>query len=682
MYDFIDVNEVSGGGILPSEALQINGEYLEHLVPGYRTLHVQGREALSPDVVSFTTGSRDGSNIKSKRYPERILTVTYQLVADSNEQFREAYNKLAAALDVEDAQLIFDDEPDKFYVGTPCMIDTVKPGRNAVTGDFEILCADPFKYSVVEYEAQPDLEESSILIDYNGTYPAFPVLEADFYGENETEGETVTPLSGAGDCGYVAFFTEDEQIIQLGDPEELDGEEVYAKSQTLANSVFDQSTSWGAAAKSQWTVNAGTTFASSFSQTGTMGMKVSSYAVVSAPSSTSGTILTASSKSGAPITDYKITAKSSGRTASSVKVTFSVTTSLSRSSSYFGYGYGLVGHLYVNGAWKTFTIKKTSSYWKGKTGHTVNVTATVSGLSEIATSISGMKFKVTRSDSLGQAGILGETGCKALSIAPYQTKTPESYYLAPSGFGSGSSWHGPTITRTLPADASGVTGAQNFTLTYSHKLSIGSSSSATNQMGAFQAVVSGDNSKIIAGVSIEKSSSGKKAKVKICVNGSIAESFDVDLSNGNAYFKDGKSSTITKVGQNVTFSIGGIKKSYKVDEIQNMLAKKVTFGIYQYGTKTTLEYNGLNSAKFVKNNCDTLKDIPNKFSANDVLTADCRNGEIRLNGVLSPSLGALGNDWETFVLTPGLNQIGFSWSEWVQPEYAPSLKIRYREVFL
>jgi hypothetical protein len=65
-----------------------------------------------------------------------------------------------------------------------------------------------------------------------------------------------------------------------------------------------------------------------------------------------------------------------------------------------------------------------------------------------------------------------------------------------------------------------------------------------------------------------------------------------------------------------------------------------------------------------------------------VLTADCKNGDIHLNGVLSPDLGALGNDWEGFYLTPGLNQIGVAYSDWVADGYAPTMKVRYREVFL
>ena len=144
MYKFIDTTEVSERW-LPSEALKLNGQYIEDQIAGYRTLNVAGREALSPDVATYNTGIRDGSKAKGKRYPERIITVKYQIIAESNEAFREAFNKLGRILDVENAELIFEDEPDKFFVGTPCAVSEVEPGRNAVVGEFEILCADPFK---------------------------------------------------------------------------------------------------------------------------------------------------------------------------------------------------------------------------------------------------------------------------------------------------------------------------------------------------------------------------------------------------------------------------------------------------------------------------------------------------------------------------------------------------------
>ncbi|MDQ9749088.1 hypothetical protein RFZ03_00105, partial [Acinetobacter baumannii] len=84
----------------------------------------------------------------------------------------------------------------------------------------------------------------------------------------------------------------------------------------------------------------------------------------------------------------------------------SIKTWLDKDSNYFGTGFGLKGHVYIGGAWREVTIKSTSAYWQGKTGHTVNLTATVSGLTSTAESITGIKFKVTRIDGNGSAGKL------------------------------------------------------------------------------------------------------------------------------------------------------------------------------------------------------------------------------------------------------------------------------------
>ena len=687
MYNFIDVNEASEQVVLPSEALQINGEYIENLISGYRTLNVSGREGLSPELDTYETGVRDGSTLKNKRFPARYITVAYQLIAESNEAFREAYNKLAYILNVEDAELIFNDEQDKFYIGTPCAIGAVPPGRNAVVGEFEILCVDPFKYSVIEYEVEPDLEEGTMLIDYNGTYKAFPTLSAEFYNEEEAsaDGETVKELTGSGDCGYVAFFNENEKIIQIGDPDEVDGENAYAKAQTLFNSLFKKSSDWGTAAKSLWKVNSGITSSSAVAQTGAVGMGVASYAVPATPASTSGTLISVTSKAGAPTINYTVKAKATNRTANSVKVAVTITGALGRDASYFLSGYGLKASVLMGGVWKSAMLKKTTDRWRGKTGHTVNLSFTVTGLTATTSRLTGIKFKVERTDGLGTAGILNAVACNNLPISQYVADVPETYYLTASNFGSGANWHGPSITRVLPADAAGDVGAANFTLSYAQKMCIGSGKNSASELGAFQVLLvsgSGANRKIVAGVNVYKGSSGKKANLRFYMNGAVAHTMTVDLSYNNNYFTAAKTSTITKSGQTVTFNICGIKKTFRDAAIASTAVNEVTFTLSQYGSKPKLAYNGLYWAKFVKNNCDTWEDVPNKFSANDVVEADCRHGQIFLNGVHTPALGALGNDWEGFYLSPGLNQIGFAYSEWVADEYAPKPKVRFREVFL
>lgn len=698
MYNFVDTIEVSEGITLPSEAMQINGEFIENLIDGYRTLHVEGREALSPDVVSYGTGIRDGSRLKNKRYPERIITVTYQLIAKTSEDFRAAFNKLGGILNVEDAQLIFNDEQDKFFIGTPCIIANVNPGTNSVIGEFEILCTDPFKYSVAEYEAEPDPEESSVVIDYNGTYKAFPTLEASFFNEEEAseDGETVTELTGSGDCGFVAFFNDEEKIIQLGNPDEVDGiEGGYAKSQTLANSTFKTSSAWGTAAKSQWKVNSGITTSSSWvEQKGTPGMAVATYSGRAKKLTYKETkVLDHLSQYGNPLFRYRVWVVPSNRKANSVKLTFYIQSQMQYVHNYFGIGYGLSIKITVGNTTQIAPLSLTNERWDNGQIRTRSMTFSVTGLSANQTSISHsqespLRFQAYRTDKTTDT-ITGESimNLASIPIPAYEVvyDVPDTYYLTASDYGSGNYHHGPSITRVLPADANGDVGAANFTLSYAQRMSIGSGNKDTNQYGGIQVLLtngSGTSRTIVAGVSVYKEQSGKTGKLRFYVNGKAMQTVDVDLSYNNKYFTLSKSSTITKSGQTVTFNICGIKKTFRDSAIKDVVVNEVTFALSKFGNKPALSYNGLFWVKFVKDNCETWKDIPNKFSANDVVTANCKTGEIQKNGVSAPALGALGNDWEGFYLTPGINQIGITYSDWVTADYAPTFKVKYREVFL
>ena len=529
------------------------------------------------------------------------------------------------------------------------------------------------------------------MIDYNGTYKTFPTLEAEFFDEQEaTEDGSDKDLTGAGDCGYVAFFTEDEKIIQLGDPAEVDGDEnAYDASQTLTNWLFESANHWGGSTTAKkFALNSGLVPYDTVEQKGSVAMKVATYASTPVMSSTSATLLTATSKANRPYIHYKITAKTSGRTATSVKVTFSITTSLDKAESFFGRGYGLQGSIYVGGAWRNITLKKTTEYWKGKSGHTKSYSYTITGLSATDTGYDGIRFKVTRLDTLGTAGVLADTKCKQLPISIFLTPQPETYYLAASDYSTGSKWHGPSITRTLPADASGETGATSFTCRWAHTLSLSDKSNATSELGGFYVMLKGTledgSTGIIAGVYVSKGKTGKTATVRLFTGeqGGPEQSFDLDVTKNNTYFKPFKTQIISKYGEKITFTIGGKARTIYCPNLVNAKVTAVTVGFMRWGTRTPLDRNGLHLLKFTKHYCETFKDEPNKFGANDIVSADCRTGEILLNGTPEPQLGALGNDWEEFVLQPGLNQIGVGYSEWVPDAYAPNFKVRYREVFL
>jgi hypothetical protein len=397
-------------------------------------------------------------------------------------------------------------------------------------------------------------------------------------------------------------------------------------------------------------------------------------------------LLKATSTANAPTINYTVKAKATDRTSTTVKVTAAISAGLGRDSSYFGKGYGLKVHLYIGGAWHSKVIKDTDVRWSGKSGHTVNITVTVNGLSNSTTALTGIKFKATRTDSLGTAGILAETACSNLDISTSSTKVPETYFLTPASYGTASGkWHGPSITKTIPADSDGIVGAVNFTTSWKMRLSVDELDDI-NELGAFQIQLSAANGTPVAGVRIEKKKTGKSADLLFYVNGTQVYKGSVQLNYKNKNFGNHgynvSTSIISKSGKKVLFKVAGVKKTFTNADIAELRTAKVTYSSEQYSSKPPLSYNGLYWVRFVKDKATSRRDIPNKFTANDVVEANCKDGEIYLNGTREPSLGALGNDWEHFYLTPGLNQIGFSFSDWVKAGYEPKFKVKYREVFL
>ena len=226
-------------------------------------------------------------------------------------------------------------------------------------------------------------------------------------------------------------------------------------------------------------------------------------------------------------------------------------------------------------------------------------------------------------------------------------------------------------------------------------MAINSGSGGSAEKGVFQCLlnnVDGDVITTVAAVAVWKDAAGSKATIRCYVKGQQSVDISIDLSYYNRFFgwtdtHEGstrpvptRTSCIQKKGSTVTFEIAGLKRSFTSPDIADMEVHQMTFYFGRYASTTPLSTNGVIWAKFVKDNCDTYADIPNKFSANDELLVDCGSAKIYLNDIETPELGALGNDWDQFYLKPGYNQIGVAWSDWTQS--APEFEMKYREVFL
>lgn len=216
MYAFVDtVNSGIVGTNLPTEAMSYNGVYLENEIDGYRTLSVTGRELMESEVTDQEVDGMDGSYYRYKTTPARTITVKYQLRARGSREYREAYNKMNKLLSGEQVKVIFNDESDKYFIGTKTSNTQVDGGSNNVIGEIEIYCSDPRKYSTTEKEFTAT--DGVLNIVNEGTVP----VSIDY--DVQTTSET----------GYIGLVSENG-IMQYGKIEELDGEK-YDNSEWLAS---------------------------------------------------------------------------------------------------------------------------------------------------------------------------------------------------------------------------------------------------------------------------------------------------------------------------------------------------------------------------------------------------------------------------------------------------------------
>ena len=181
IYRFRDTIERAMRDGYPAEALNFNGIYFEDEIEGYQTLAVTGRESLEAEIDTIETSAMHGARFRSSRYLPRVITVRYKLRSKNASDLIEKYNRLNYLLGTEEAKLIFRDEPDKFWTGTRRNLTPPEVGMLTTTGEIEFLCADPFKYSVREYEAAAT--DNRISVRYNGTQPNPPRFRVLAHGD-------------------------------------------------------------------------------------------------------------------------------------------------------------------------------------------------------------------------------------------------------------------------------------------------------------------------------------------------------------------------------------------------------------------------------------------------------------------------------------------------------------------
>ena len=564
---------------LPIEAVSINGSFIEDVIDGYMTVTTTGRETLTPTIETYNVGSADGETVKHSRAPAREITVEFTIQGKSLTDLRLKLNRLNNILSSDEADFMFNDEAEDnysvFYTGIPLMQESITKYKNGLKGEYIIYCAYPFKRSTAVIEATPVTvgeHSAQFVINYNGTYPARPVLQAEFAGAL-AGGD----YSDDGDCGYICFVDSDENIIQLGNPDAIDLD-AYSQAEQLINREF-----------------------TTISEFSTSGGKTFDNEIIS----------------GSVVANQDIMDK----------------------------------------------------YWNKGKGQTLK-------------------------------------------------------FAKPTYGTDAAHWHGPIMWKQLrPA------GAVDWDLSAVHRMCCNNTEQCgTFELGAYN--VAGSTLTMVAGILITKNGSGTTGKVQYIVNGKTVKSENIDLSyyntnfgycnrteikqtqyynkkkkkwqttkvkgakvrkvtSGYKYTQSNLNTYITKMGNTVTFKVGNLAAyTYSGSGVEGMIAHNLSMHFGQMKGVAALHTNAVSSVRFTMNPSKSYAEISNVFTSGDIVEADCNNAGVWLRnanteeGKPAPQLGALGNDWDDFVLVKGKNIINAEWSGWVNPDYKPILKIMYNEVFL
>lgn len=223
---------------LPIEAVSINGQFIEDLISGYKTVITKGREALELTLDTYNTNTADGEKIRGSRYPARTITVDFALTGTSLPDLRSKLTRLNEILSRrEPVNIVFNDEDGYYFNGIPVMKGDANDYKNSMTGKYEIYCADPFKYSA-EQTVTP--VNKKFTVNYQGTYKTYPTLVASFPATRDSSGNN----TNTSECGFVGFANQAGKILQFGDPEEKDWGDIPTPATTPLNFSFSSLTGW------------------------------------------------------------------------------------------------------------------------------------------------------------------------------------------------------------------------------------------------------------------------------------------------------------------------------------------------------------------------------------------------------------------------------------------------------
>ena len=240
-------------------------------------------------------------------------------------------------------------------------------------------------------------------------------------------------------------------------------------------------------------------------------------------------------------------------------------------------------------------------------------------------------------------------------------------------------WNGPSMSGTIPKNSNGSNTA-NFQ--FVNRVNVGTNAA---EVGRFEFNLTYQG-KIVASLALFDDSASNDQWVfsGTVYDGSQAQMLFFDLLPRN-YYRDGNyNAVITKIGDQLTFRLdridlgdGGIE-TRTVSGFSSVPIDGWTAWFPGFSDQRGWSINWQDSY-FEWINVDYWDDIPNRFKDGDVVQIDVANRRVLVNGAEDRTLQTIGNDWGGFKIQPGNNTIELLTSSWAKQCKA---EVSWQEAFV
>lgn len=239
-------------------------------------------------------------------------------------------------------------------------------------------------------------------------------------------------------------------------------------------------------------------------------------------------------------------------------------------------------------------------------------------------------------------------------------------------------WSGPSMSGKLAANSNGK---QNGNFEWRNLIRF---ATMTNWAGRVEFNLTCEG-KIVASLALYDQSTTDD---QVMFEGKIHDGNDARMLFHEAlprdlYSRANSFAVISKMGDQLTFRVdrvggGNVIKPFTISGFASQPIDGWTAWFSAFSD--VLEANmGWQDSYFDWINVDYWTDVPNRFKKGDVVKIDVAKRVVSLNGAEDPTLQAVGNNWEGFQLLPGKNTIQVLQSDWAERYMC---QVEWREAWL